>query len=84
MSPMKKIHESGMRLPKQTKLMFKNMENMRKGSHRSPNEILSRRTLTEQPLDEGFNGDQFSKSTSNAGGVFKPAIEAAYLSINKQ
>ena len=63
---MKQVHESGMRLPKQTKLMFKNMESMRKGQQRSPAEILSRRTLTEQPLDEGFNADQFSKSTSNA------------------
>jgi len=52
-----------MRLPKQTKLMFKNLEDMRKGSHRAPEEIQSRRTLTEQPLEEGFNGDRFSKST---------------------
>ena len=29
MSPMKHVHDSGMRMPKQTKLMFKNMENMR-------------------------------------------------------
>ena len=41
LSPMKYVHESGgMRLPKQTtKLMFRDMENMRKGSHRSPAEI---------------------------------------------
>lgn len=57
------MQESGMRLPKQTKLMFKNLEDMRKGSHRAPEEIQSRRTLTEQPLEEGFNGDRFSKST---------------------
>ena len=29
LSPMKHVHDSGMRMPKQSKLMFKNMENMR-------------------------------------------------------
>ena len=32
-SPMKQVHDSAMRMPKQTKLMFKNIDNMRKASH---------------------------------------------------
>ena len=41
---MKHVHDSGMRMPKQTKLMFKNMENMRQGSQQSPRAGFSRRS----------------------------------------
>ena len=45
LSPMKQTHNSKLRLPKQTKLMFQNLESMRQESHRSPGEIIvTRRT----------------------------------------
>ena len=33
MSPMKHVHDSGKRMPKQTKLMFKNVDELRQGTH---------------------------------------------------
>ena len=78
LSPMKHVHDSGMRLPKQTKLMFKNMESMRQGSHRSPTESLSRRTLTDQILKGHYGEEQskFSKSMSNTQSLFIKQADA--------
>ena len=79
LSPMKHVHDSGMRLPKQTKLMFKNMESMRQGSHRSPTESLSRRALTDQILKGHYGEEQskFSKSMSNTQSLFTKQADAA-------
>lgn len=59
--------------------MFKNMESMRQGSHRSPTESLSRRTLTDQILKGHYGEDQskFSKSVSNTQSLFTKRADVA-------
>ena len=47
---MKYVNDSGMRMPKQTKLMFKNISEMRQVSQsKQSSHASAKRTLTEQP-----------------------------------
>lgn len=63
---MKKVHDSAMRMPKQTKLMFKNIEKMRKASHHSPSVSLSRRSNTEHhPFEAQIIPDNNQPSQAN-------------------
>ena len=55
---MKGVNDSAMRMPKQTKLMFKNMEDMRKVHAQSPDENLASTVRLRPPH---FNDDIISK-----------------------
>lgn len=58
-SPMKRVNDSGMRMPKQTKLMFKNMDNMRQVPQKTPR-VDSNRNNSEVPIAVVDFYDQFS------------------------